>query len=212
MRTWTATLVRLAVIVLAAVGAVFLLVALTPLPNLLALPLLQRTVSLPVKADVIVVLSGGRYADGTLNEAALERTVRGVILYREGLAPWLLFTGGPCCGHSASALMSDLAVKLGVPRSAILVEEQSRRTRESAILSASLLRRHGLRSAIVVTSTLHLPRARLAFKNAGVAVHPIRATEKNLRLVTGTAERISLLSDTVHEYAGLLFYHARGWL
>jgi uncharacterized SAM-binding protein YcdF (DUF218 family) len=65
---------------------------------------------------------------------------------------------------------------------------------------------------VLVTSALHLLRATLAFENAGVAVHPVRASETDLRLVTGAAERMSLLSAAVHEYGGLVLYRARGWI
>ncbi len=205
---------RLAVSILAVVGMGFLLVAYTPFVNLLAAPLQRDGArSEPLeRADVIVVLSGGRYLDGSLNEASLRRTVTGVRLYRQGLAPALLFSGGPCCGQSASALMARLAMELGVPSSAILLEERSWRTYESAAYTAALLRNHGLGSAILVTSPLHLPRARLAFEAVGVPVCGVRASEKNLLLVSGAGERISILQDAIHEYAGLVFYRLRGWI
>src|SRR5436190_1862442 len=129
---------RSAVAMLALIGFAFVVVAETPLPNLLVAPLL-RIRSSPVKADIAVVLAGGRFTDGSLNQAALERTVAAVRLYHQGVVPLLMFTGGPCCGQSASALMADLAADLGVPRAAILVEEQSLRTRDSAVNVEALL-------------------------------------------------------------------------
>jgi len=202
---------RLAVLLLAGVGGLFLLVVYTPLANLLVMPLYPAP-STPPRADVIIILSGGRYLDGSLNEAALERTVTAVRLYRQGLAPRLLFTGGPCCGSSASALMADLAAGLCVPPSAILLEEQSERTHESAAYSVALLRTHGLKSAILVTSPIHLRRATLAFEAAGLLPHPVPASNRDLRLVSGAAERISLLQDVIHEYLGLASYRVRGWI
>src|SRR5207249_8019566 len=59
------------------------------------------------------------------------------------LVPRLLFSGGPCCGRSASALMGTLAHDLGVPRSAIFLEERSTRTSENARYSRSEERRVG---------------------------------------------------------------------
>lgn len=205
---------RLAIALFAGVGTGFLLVAYTPLANLLATSLQRdeaRAEPLE-RADIIIVLSGGRYLDGSLNEASLRRTVTGVRLYRQGLAPALLFSGGPCCGGSASALMARLATELGVPPSAILLEERSGRTYESAVETAALLRERGMRSAILVTSPLHMRRARLAFEAAGVPVNGVRAAEKNLLEVSGVAERIAILGDAIHEYAGLLVYRLRGWI
>ncbi len=202
---------RLGLGLLAPVGGFALLIVYTPLANLLARPL-DGVLSNPTRADVIVVLSGGRYPNGSLNDAALERTVTGVRLYRQGLAPVLLFTGGPCCGNSISSLMAGLAAELGVPGSAILLEEQSLRTAESAAFSAVVLRRNRMRSAILVTSPVHLLRARLAFEAAGIFVHPVRASEKDLWLLSNAEERVALLKAALHEYLGLAFYRIRGWI
>jgi uncharacterized SAM-binding protein YcdF (DUF218 family) len=147
-----------------------------------------------------------------LNDAALERTVAGVRLFHQGLAPRLLFTGGPCCGESVSALMARLAVELGVPPGAIVLEEHSATTRESALASSALIRRHGFRSVTLVTSTLHLTRARLAFSAAGIPVQPVRASPRNLLRVSSAAERLALLRTASHEYLGLAWYGLRGWI
>jgi len=191
---------------------VFLIVIYTPVANLLAIPLLVSVPSSPATAEIAVVLSGGRYGDGSLNEASLERTIAGVRLYYERRVSRLLFAGGPCCGRSASALMANLATELGVPREAILLEEQSSRTYDNALNSAALLRRNELRSVILVTSQLHMLRAKLAFAAAGVTVYPVLASKKDLSLVSSAAERISLLHDAVHEYLGLALYRVRGWI
>jgi len=207
----SANIGRYGVALLALTGALFLSVSYTPVANLLATPL-RSLPPTPEVSDIAIILSGGRYSDGSLNDASLERTITGVRLYHKGLVPRLLFTGGPCCGQSASALMANLAIELGIPRDAILLEEESSRTRDSAINSAALLRRNGLRSVILVTSPLHMLRARLAFAAAGVAVHPVLASKRNLFLASSACERISLLQDAVHEYLGLTFYRLRGWI
>ncbi len=197
--------------VLAAVGLAFLVIGWTPLANVLAMPLL-RVPSSTTGADVAVILSEGRYDDGSLTEASLERTLTGVRLYHQGVASRLLFSGGPCCGESASALMAKLAHELGVPRSALLLEEQSTRTHDGAVYSTRMLRERGVTSAMLITGPLHLVRAQRAFEAAGFPVHPVRASEKDLTRVAGTHERIALLQAAVHEYVGLAFYRLRGWI
>jgi uncharacterized SAM-binding protein YcdF (DUF218 family) len=202
---------RVSVAILATTGALFLLIVYTPLANVLAMPL-NRVPSHPTEADVMVVLSGGHYGDGSLNDAALERTIAAVRLYRRGLAPRILFTGGPCCGRSTSALMAQLAMAVGVPSSAILLDEQSLRTRDNAVRSAALLREQGIRTTLLVTGSLHLLRAKLAFEALGISAYPVRASEKDLMLRSSGVERISLLQDSLHEYIGLAFYRMRGWI
>jgi uncharacterized SAM-binding protein YcdF (DUF218 family) len=193
------------------VGAAFLIVAETPLANLVAAPLC-RVKSQEAPADIAIVLSGGRYRDGSLNGDSVERTVAAVRLYHRGVVPRLLFTGGPCCGGSTSALMARLASELGVPGEAILVEENSDDTHQNAVNSAAMARQHGFRSALLVTGTLHLRRAEGAFAAAGLPVRPVRASEKDLTLLSGAWERIALVQAAIHEHIGLAYYRARGWV
>jgi len=145
-------------------------------------------------------------------EASIERTLAAVRLYHQGLASRLLFSGGPCCGESASALMAQLAQDLGVPQSAILLEEHFTCTHDSALYSARLLRQQGVESAMLVTSPLHLARAQRAFEAAGFPVHPVRASKKDLTRVADVHERIALLQAAMHKYVGLAFYRLRGWI
>ena len=202
---------RFVVSVLAFTGAMFLMVAYTPLVNILAMPL-WRVPPSPTKAQVAVVLSGGRNNDGSLNDEAVARTITAVRLYHQGLVPRLLFTGGPCCGQSASVLMANLATELGVPKEAITLEEQSSRTYDNAINSAALLRQDGLRSVILVTSPLHMLRAQLTFAAAGVSVHPVLTSTRDLRFSSSPSQRITLLHEALHEYFGLAVYRMRGWI
>lgn len=202
---------RACVWALAVIGAGLLIISETSAVNVFAAPLVPATARV-APADVAVVLAGGQYEDGSLNQSSMERTVTAVRLYHRGLAPRLLFSGGPCCGRSAGARMAALATELGVPGSAILLEEQSVRTHENAQHSAVLLRSGGLRSVILVTSPVHLRRAVLCFAAAGVAVQPVSASETDLSLVSGTDERITLLDAALHEYVGLAYYRLRGWI
>ena len=108
--------------------------------------------------------------------------------------------------------MADLAVELGVPRSAILLEEDSLRTHESAINSAIILRARGMKSALLVSSPIHLLRARLAFQAAGVLVFPVDGSRRDVWELSGAGDRFSLFQQAVHEYVGLAFYRIRGWI
>jgi hypothetical protein len=77
----------------ATVLSAFGLAAFSPLSNVVA-----GWVSTPAdlgKADAIVVLGGGsEWPRGELNSTMLHRTIHGIRLYREGLAPLLVLSGG----------------------------------------------------------------------------------------------------------------------
>jgi uncharacterized SAM-binding protein YcdF (DUF218 family) len=76
----------------------------------------------------------------------------------------------------ADVMARELA-RQGVPANAILRERCSLSTRDNARFAAAILARHGIGAAVVVTSTWHLPRAVLHFRNAGLEVQPVAAAD-----------------------------------
>ena len=116
------------------------------------------------EADAIVVL-------GCRGPAALTRRLdRGIQLYQVGAAPLLVLSGGNPGPIEEAEFMRQAALARGVPESALLVEAASRNTLENARETARLLRSKGLQSVVLVSDRLHLPRARLLFRFAGLEV------------------------------------------
>jgi uncharacterized SAM-binding protein YcdF (DUF218 family) len=135
------------------------------------------------RAPAIVVL-GARVAEGGAPSGALQaRAERAAELYRQGLAPLVVFSGGVGRFPPAEALAArDLALSLGVPPSACATEEGSHSTAENAAFTARLLRSRGLSEAILVSDPYHLLRARQYFWREGIRVHPSPAllSERNV--------------------------------
>jgi uncharacterized SAM-binding protein YcdF (DUF218 family) len=100
----------------------------------------------PKKADIIIVLSGGR-----------GRLEYGIRLYQSGYANKMLFTGG-----SAHALRRK-AIFLGVAPKNVLIEDKSNTTFGNAKNSLKIMQTQGFKSAIVVTSSYHTRRASVIF-------------------------------------------------
>ena len=116
------------------------------------------------KAEAIVVL-------GCKSSARLRRRVEcGVRLYQEGVAPVLLLSGGGSGPEPEAEIMLRIALALGVPQAALLVEANSRDTVGNARETALLLRTHGLRTVVLVSDRAHLRRAAPLFRLAGVAI------------------------------------------
>jgi uncharacterized SAM-binding protein YcdF (DUF218 family) len=92
-----------------------------------------------------------------------------VALYRAGVAPILLLSGG---GHAVpeAEVMRRMAVAAGVPESALLVEPLSRNTLENASHVATLLGTRAVTRVVLVTDSYHALRARLLFRLAGLTV------------------------------------------
>lgn len=128
----------------------------------------------------IVVLGGSvspayppRRADPDLNDAS-DRIWHAARLYKQGIALRIIASGGKGPGlegrqdiASEAVTMRQMLIDLGVPASAIVLEESSRTTRENAEFTKTLVA--GERVALV-TSAFHMPRAYASFRSAGVAV------------------------------------------
>jgi uncharacterized SAM-binding protein YcdF (DUF218 family) len=82
-------------------------------------------------ADVIVVLGAAQY-DGRPSPVLRARLDHGVALYKQGLAPRLLFAGGRRAGDAVSEAVAGqrYAVRQGVPATATMIEGASRTTLE----------------------------------------------------------------------------------
>ena len=137
-------------------------------------------------SDVGVVL-GARVLPGGVPSGALQaRTEQAVALYQRGLVRRLLFSGGVGVNPpSEASVMRALAVRLGVPEEACVLEEASHSTEQNARFSAELLRALGARSVVVVSDPYHLLRARQYFRLQGfeVGTSPALLTERNLNWV-----------------------------
>ena len=111
-----------------------------------------------VRSDAIVAISGD----------AGPRTATAVGLWKQGLAPLLIFSGASLDPDSVSSaeIMKREAVRMGVPAEAILVEPLSATTEENAKRTAQLMGERGLHTAILVTSPYHQRRASVLFERA----------------------------------------------
>ena len=101
--------------------------------------------------------------------SAADRVVTAAQLWKAGQVDRIVLAGGSDTATSEAELMARFAGDLGVPRAAILLEPDSRNTRENAVRVAALLRQNRLGADIaLVTSAIHLPRAMAEFRCAGL--------------------------------------------
>jgi len=113
--------------------------------------------------DAIIVLGGLVDRDGNPSPVLLSRITEGVREYERGVAPRIIFTGGRDNGFIEANVMARAAQAEGVPAASIFMEPNARNTIQNACFSVRIMQQHGWRSAEVVTSPVHLPRADLIF-------------------------------------------------
>ncbi len=124
-----------------------------------------------VRADTIIVLGAAAY-DARPSPVFEERIRHGIDLYKRGLAPTLIFTGGfggNGARFSESQVARRYALRRGVPASAIMIENVSRNTRENLSEAATLMRKRDAGRAVVVSDPLHMSRALRICDEVGIA-------------------------------------------
>jgi len=105
---------------------------------------------------------------------AADRVWHAARLYHAGKAPRVLLSGGITRQDEPSEAQSmRLFLRaLGVPDAAIVREDASMTSGANAQRAAAMLRPRGVDTVILVTSALHMRRARAEFERAGLKVTP----------------------------------------
>jgi uncharacterized SAM-binding protein YcdF (DUF218 family) len=111
-------------------------------------------------ADAILVLGRELVADRP-TPVFRARLEHGAALWREGVAPRLLVSGGwtGTASRSEAAAGREVLLAAGVPADAIETEERSRHTLENLHFVRETLRERGLGRVVLVSDPLHLARA-----------------------------------------------------
>ena len=190
------------------------------------------------QAEAIVVLGGGTESEQfprpmvEVNSAG-DRILYAAQLYKEGRAPFILLSGGNITwlgGRSMTPAdeMAQILAMIGIPEQAIWLQPDSRNTYEDALYSSKMLQEKGIRRVLLVTSAMHMPRSVALFEHQGIEVIPapvdftitqdgwenLNAFEPQATLVNlvPNTSSLSLTTNVLKEYLGLLIYGLRGWL
>lgn len=144
-------------------------------------PVVEDVARLPSGDAIVVLGGGGGYAwlereNVRPEQLRYSRLAAGARAWQAGRAPVVILSGGGEGDNTEARRMADAIVRLGVPRSALVLEERSRNTRDNARYSLPLAGREHPR-LLLVTSTLHMPRAALLFEQAGARVMPVPVPE-----------------------------------
>lgn len=129
-----------------------------------------RSNSSQSRFDAIIVLGTPADSDGNPTPTQLARVGEAVREYEKGVAPRLILTGGAARNRFVEAqVMAETAHAEGIPTSAIYLEPEAQDTIQNACYSVRMMKAHGWRSAEVVSSPAHLPRAGLIFSRMPIA-------------------------------------------
>lgn len=208
---------------LVAASGIWLLVMSSPLASFLIVKPLENMAGpyaepagLAGKGVEYIVVLGGDIRFGNLTPAdrvansSLVRVMEGIRLWKGIPGSRLVLSGGSeSAGVMTSAeAMSLLALQLGVPKDAIVLEDRSLDTEEEARLLKPFLAN---RKFALVTTALHMNRSLMHFRRVGLDPFPAPADFQAKKFRYGVRSFIpsvdSLLRSQagVHEYLGTLF-------
>ena len=173
------------------------------------------------KVKYVVVLGGGHSADpgipvtSRLSDPSLKRLLEGIRIYRENPGSKLVLSGrGAFSSIPEARVAHDVARFLGVNEGDIILEPNSRDTKDQARLIRSIV---GEDRFVLVTSALHLPRSMALFRKLGMdpIPGPAEVPPKQKRGLTPRSffpqtEALDRSSRAIHEYLGLIWARLRG--
>ncbi len=125
------------------------------------------------------ILLGGFSNVNARNEIAFtsasDRILQAVALYKKGAIGKILISSGSADLFKNKIKEADLAAQylrtIGIPDSAIVVENQSRNTNENIKYSYQLISKENLGNhVLIITSAWHIPRTKLIVQKQGVAM------------------------------------------
>jgi uncharacterized SAM-binding protein YcdF (DUF218 family) len=119
--------------------------------------------------DAIVVLGAAQY-NGRPSGALAARLDHAIELYKAGVAPYLITTGGNLPGDNYTEAQTgfNYATKRGVPATAILMEDTGRTTLESIQHVKTIFDAHGFHTALFVSDRSHMLRVLRQAEDQGI--------------------------------------------
>ncbi len=123
-------------------------------------------------SEVILVLGAAEY-NGRPSPVLRARLDHALELFRRGLAPRILTTGGAGGDpvFTEGGVGRSYLINRGVPPDAIIVETEADSTLESTAMASEIMRRMGLHSVIVVSDGYHIFRVKRMLESRGLKVY-----------------------------------------
>jgi len=162
----------------------------------------------------VVVLGGGQSSSthllptAQLSNASIARLVEGIRIHRMIHGSKLLLSGGIVYDPKPKAeTMAEVATSIGVPASHIVLETESKDTKDQAMRVKEII---GANRFILVTSAAHMPRAMALFQGAGMVPVPApidfwvkETSNRDWRRFFPSTQALRKMQRGLHEYIGI---------
>ena len=187
-----------------------------------------KAADVPPGRTAVVILGSGSFMAHDWSENGVaqndgvgaDRVIEAVRIFKLIQPEWMVSSGGVVGSMDPNApggkVMKDLLLQLGVPESRILVELESKTTRDEAVILKQMLAPLRIDHLVLVTSDTHMWRSVGTFRAVGLDVIPAIARSPEVRppwnftflpSTTGLGE----METVFHEALGTGYYALRGW-
>ncbi|MES2616829.1 MAG: YdcF family protein [Bacteroidota bacterium] len=164
--------------------------------------ILDGTLSKPQKSDAIVILATKVEEDGKLSPFLESRVMKGLELYKAGMADHIICSGGTGSeGYDEASCMKAFLIRKGVPDSCIISDNIGINTKATAHNVKVIAEQSHYKSFIIVSQYFHLSRCKLAFKKKGLTKYSTASAA-----YIGWQDPYSLFREFFAYYSYWLFY------
>jgi uncharacterized SAM-binding protein YcdF (DUF218 family) len=180
--------------------------------------LLKSQNQFPLK--YVVVLGADHVSDPSLpitsqiSDESLVRLIEGIIVHRKHKASKLILSGGIVFDPiPEAAMMARVAEELGVDRNDIIMEADSKDTKDEAHFIKRIVKDNPF---VLVTSAYHMPRAIAMLRKLGLDPIPAPTRHYVKRRAGGPhdyfpwAKNLNKAEAAFHEYFGMMWAKLRG--
>lgn len=170
--------------------------------------------------DSYILLCGGIRSNTLIGvipgQDAIERIYTVAKLYTKNPKP-IYITGGKVLEKvmSESSVYKKELIDLGIPEKDIILEEESRNTKENAIYTKKLMKKNEQKKGILVTSAIHMKRSMEVFKDDEIIFYPFPCNfygfTKNRGIQSYIPNYLNLknFNAALWEYFGIIYYKLR---
>ena len=133
-------------------------------------------------ADAAVVLGAAAWGNKP-SPVYRERIMEALYLYKQGRVHWIIFTGGtPKEGYPPEAeVAKQFAITNKIPVRSILVDVESRSTKQNLLRAKELMGRTGIQTALLVSDPLHMKRAMTIATDIGLQAQPVPTVSSRIQ-------------------------------
>ncbi len=172
------------------------------------------------KSDIYILLCGGVITDtlggNVPQKNAVGRIMKTAQLYHQSPKKIYISGGSPLQNReSESSVYRRELVLLGIPEEDIIIEEGSNNTKENSVRIKEIINNENIKSGLVITSALHMPRSMEVFKDENLEFYPApcdftaHQEKQNKFAYIPQFKVLKDLYAAFWEYIGIVYYRIR---